>query len=213
MEDLKKYLHDHKVLFVTNGDLFRKSLVLKSYSLYKDLLCDDNFMCWPTRLTYYMVHPYKSPKEIYFDQLSKDFNYGVKMFNTMIEYALYKYNYIVYLDNDMFVINTNNLFEMIKYVIENDIDIVYPINNKYPDIDYSLDDDYCKENKKYICNTFFHIINIKKLESFLTQELIECEPIGSLIFKHNYFKEPYIEFYYNMIKNSDKTHILDCVYL
>ena len=210
IENFRKYLHDHKVLFVTNGDLFRKSLVLKSYNLYKDLVYDDNFICFPTRLTYRIDYKLNQAKVI--DMDSKGIQYGNDVFIKMLEYAMYKYNYVIYLDNDMFVININNLFEMIKYVIENDIDIVYPINQAYPNINYNLDDEYCNINKKYICNTFFHIINVKKLFPYISQDFIKFELVPQL-FRQNYFNEPYNEFYYNIIKNSEKIHILDCAYL
>lgn len=201
-----KFLKDNNVLFVTNGNTFIDSLVLKSYKLYEELLSTNNFMIVPTRTN---ILPTDEDIFSYNNTM-----FGDALFTSMISFAYHKnYDYIVYLDDDFFVIDPDNLFDLIKHIIENKIDIAYVLNHRYPEVDYSQDDDYCREYSKYVPNTFFHILNLKELSDYFHRDMIYYDEIPSQIFRDNYFLENYHPYYFNLIKNCKNPLLLKCGYL
>ncbi len=99
MTDNLKYLKEHNVLLATNGNIVPGSLSLQSIDFYRDLI-DNNFI-------------YIQAKRFINDKLSTC--YGLQGFIELILWALKnKYEYIIYIDDDCFITNKNNLLEAFK---------------------------------------------------------------------------------------------------
>lgn len=113
-EDNLKYLKDKRVLIATNGNITPGTMLLNSIKLYDDLI-DENFLvCQAKR--------YINDKFSYcygFQAFVEILLYGVNQVD-LIDKNKKRYDYIIYIDEDCFIYDQDNLIELFKKFVDSD---------------------------------------------------------------------------------------------
>lgn len=138
---IKQYLSEKKVLFVTNTRCEPGTMFMSSLMTYADSVPVHNF------------------KIVYGEKDSRPF-YGISVFNQLTSYALmhptYKnFDYIVYIDEDCFVVDMNALmYEIVRFIENGEYCMAGPMDGGM----------VCHRNHSHLMfNTYVSFWNLKML--------------------------------------------------
>lgn len=141
----KQYLKQKNVLIVSNGDFYPTSPLITSIKTYSQII-DNNFYIVPCTI---------GNKKIY----------GLEAFYHILLYAnSLKYDYVLYIDADCFILNLNNLYSEFKNFVESDNIIKGTADGGC----------FCHRNlNNYVINPFLSFYNIKKISKYIKDNKFE----------------------------------------